>query len=255
MSDAARTTVAALGLWFFFRGLEGSRRRWWLASGLVAGASLTLRESAALPFVPFFAGALLRWDRGWGWLLLGGLAGTALHLAGNCAFGGNAMFVRGTRGYPLALATVPERLPLYLLGLLVLVPGGLWFGLSYRGRRRPEIVATVLLMIFYPRAGLRHDGERLRQASRDRPALLRSAAARAGLRDGGVRAAPARSAAREAPESRALRAPRDRRRRAVARGLAGRGPGRASGSRPLERRPGLRSGRRSPPRSRATPCW
>ena len=150
MSDAARTTAAALGLWLFFRGLDGPRVRAWLVSGFVAGAALTLRESAVLPFIPLFAGTALRRDRGWGWLLLGGLMGTALHLALNQAAFGHAIFVRGVQGYPLALATVHERLPLYLLGLLVLVPGGLWFGLSYRGRRRPEIVTTVLLVfVFY----------------------------------------------------------------------------------------------------------
>jgi len=149
MSDTARTAAAALGLWLFFRGLDG-RRGWWLASGFVAGAALTLRESAVLPFIPLFAGSVLRWDRGWGWLLLGGLIGTAMHLTASQLVFGAAFYVRGTMFYPLDLATIQERLPLYLLGLLVLVPGGLWFGLSYRGRRRPEIVATVaLFFLFY----------------------------------------------------------------------------------------------------------
>jgi 4-amino-4-deoxy-L-arabinose transferase-like glycosyltransferase len=149
MSDTARTAAAALGLWLFFRGLDGGRRGHWLASGWIAGAALTLRESAVLPFIPLFAGTVLRRDRGWGWLLLGGLAGTALHLAANQAAFGDPLYVRGTQGYPLALSTMHERLPLYLLGLLVLVPGGLWFGLSYRGRRRPEVVATVLLFLAF----------------------------------------------------------------------------------------------------------
>jgi len=149
MSDTARTAAAALGLWLFFRGLDG-RRGWWLVSGFVAGAALTLRESAVLPFIPLFAGSVVRRDRGWGWLLLGGIAGTALHLVASQLAFGAAFFVRGTAFYPFDLATVHERLPLYLLGLLVLVPGGLWFGLSYRGRRRPEVVATVAgFFLFY----------------------------------------------------------------------------------------------------------
>jgi hypothetical protein len=149
MSDTARTAAAALGLFLFFRGLDGPRARCWLASGCVAGASLMLRESAVLPFVPFFAGTVLRRDRGWGWLLAGGLAGTSLHLLANLVMFGDPLYIRGTDGYPLALATMHERLPLYLVGLLVLVPGGLWFGLSYRGRRRPELVATVLLFLAF----------------------------------------------------------------------------------------------------------
>lgn len=150
MSDTARTAASALGLWLFFRGLDG-HRGWWLGSGLVAGATLTLRESGVLPFVPLFAGSVLRRDRGWIWLLLGGLAGTALHLLTNQLAFGDAFFVRGTQAvYPLDLATIHERLPIYLLGLLVLVPGGLAFGLAYRGRRRPEIVLTIaLVFLFY----------------------------------------------------------------------------------------------------------
>jgi 4-amino-4-deoxy-L-arabinose transferase-like glycosyltransferase len=152
MSDTARTAVAALGLWLFFLGLDGRRPGRWLASGFIAGSALTLRESAVLPFIPIFAGTVLRRDRGWGWLLLGGLAGTALHLGLNQAAFGDAFYSRNaSRGfYPLELSSVHERLPLYLFGLLVLVPGGLWFGLSYRGRRRPEIVATVaFFLLFY----------------------------------------------------------------------------------------------------------
>jgi 4-amino-4-deoxy-L-arabinose transferase-like glycosyltransferase len=145
VSDAARMAAAAVGLWLFFRGLRGSGRAW-LASGLVAGAALTLRESAVLPFIPLFAGTVLRRDRGWLWLLAGGLIGTGLHLGANQLAFGDPFFVRGaSTPYRLAFDTLHERLPLYLLGLLVLVPGGLVFGLLYRGRRRPEIVATVAL--------------------------------------------------------------------------------------------------------------
>jgi 4-amino-4-deoxy-L-arabinose transferase-like glycosyltransferase len=150
MSDTARMAVAALGLWWFFRGLEGPKG-WWFASGFVAGAALTLRESAVLPFVPLFAGTVLRRDRGWLWLLVGGLAGTALHLVTNQLAFGDAFFVRGARNpYPFDLSGLPERLPLYLFGLLVLVPGGLAFGIAYRGRRRQEVVLTLLLYVgFY----------------------------------------------------------------------------------------------------------
>jgi 4-amino-4-deoxy-L-arabinose transferase-like glycosyltransferase len=143
MSDAARTAAAAVGLWLFFRGI-GRGGGLWLASGFIAGSALTLRESAVLPFIPFFAGSVLRRDRGWGWLLLGGLAGTGLHLGLNHLAFGDALFVRGEGSpYHLALDTLHERLTLYLLGLLVLVPGGLVFGLAYRGRRRPEVVFAI----------------------------------------------------------------------------------------------------------------
>jgi 4-amino-4-deoxy-L-arabinose transferase-like glycosyltransferase len=140
--------ASAVGLWLFFRGLDRDARGWWLASGLVAGAALSLRESAVLPFVPLFAGTLLRRDRGWVWLLLGGCAGTALHLMGNQLLFGDPFFVRG-HGYTFD-ADVASRLWLYLTGLLVFVPGGLVLGLCYRGRRRVEVVATIALyFLFY----------------------------------------------------------------------------------------------------------
>jgi 4-amino-4-deoxy-L-arabinose transferase-like glycosyltransferase len=149
MSDVARTAAAALGLWLFFRGLDG-RRGAWLLSGFVAGASLSLRETAVLPFVTFFAGAMLRRDRGWTALLAGGLAGTAVHLLGNRILFGQAFAVRGFVFYPFDVAGLGDRLWLYLFGLLVLVPGGLACGLGYRGRRRPEVVAAIaFFFLFY----------------------------------------------------------------------------------------------------------
>jgi hypothetical protein len=86
---------------------------------------------------------VLRWDRGWGWLLLGGLLGTGLHLLGNQALFGDPFFVRGQVFYPFD-ANVSSRLWLYLVGLLVFVPGGLVIALGYRGRRRVEILSTIV---------------------------------------------------------------------------------------------------------------
>lgn len=150
ISDATRTLVAALGLWLFFRGLDRNRRDHWLASGLIAGAAISLRESAVLPFVPLFAGTVLRRDRGWGFLLLGGLVGVALHLALNAAGFGDPFYMRGSRGlYPFDLEGVQQRLLLYGLGLLVLVPGGLVLGLAYRGRRTVEVRVTIALTLSF----------------------------------------------------------------------------------------------------------
>jgi 4-amino-4-deoxy-L-arabinose transferase-like glycosyltransferase len=161
MSDTARMAASAVGLWLFFRGLDRPRTFPWLAAGLLAGASMSLRESAVLPFVPLFAGAALRRDRGWGWLLLGGSAGVALHLLGNQLLFDDPFFVRGRgQGYPFD-ADVSSRLWLYLLGLLVFVPGGLAAGLAYRGRRRVEIVATIVLFFsfyLFQRYGMTESG-------------------------------------------------------------------------------------------------
>jgi 4-amino-4-deoxy-L-arabinose transferase-like glycosyltransferase len=161
MSDTARMAASALGLWLFFRGLDRAPWPWWLASGLVAGTAISLRESAVLPFVPLFAGTVLRRDRGWGWLLLGGTAGTALHLLGNQLLFGDPLYVRGAaQGYPFD-ADVGSRLWLYLVGLLVFVPGGLVLGLAYRGRRRAEIISSIALFFsfyLFQRYGMTESG-------------------------------------------------------------------------------------------------
>lgn len=146
MSDVPSMAVAALGLWLFWRGLE---RGWlpWFASGVVAGASMAIRDSNCLLFAPLFAGAVLRRERGAWALVAGGLAGVALRcLAGWLAFG-DPFYIKDV--YPFSPQTIGARLPLYLLALLVFVPGGLAFALGYRGRRRVEVRITVLLFFFF----------------------------------------------------------------------------------------------------------
>src|SRR5262245_1462656 len=150
MSDAPSLAVVALGLWLFWRGLgKGDSekvppaRGWWLGAGFVAGASLVFRPTNALLFAPLFAGSVLRRERRWPLLLAGGLAGVAVRIAAHAVHFGSAFHERAT--YPFAPETILERLPLYLFGLLVLFPGGLVAAFVYRGRRRPELVATVAI--------------------------------------------------------------------------------------------------------------
>jgi 4-amino-4-deoxy-L-arabinose transferase-like glycosyltransferase len=147
MSDVPSLAAVALGLWLFWRGVRGSP--WlWLASGFVAGASMLLREPNALLFAPLFAGTLLRREWKCWALVVGGVAGVAFRLAAMYATFGDPLYVKAP--YIFHPETVMERLPIYLLGLVVLVPGGLLFGFAYRGERRPEIVATIALcFLFY----------------------------------------------------------------------------------------------------------
>jgi hypothetical protein len=76
-------------------------------------------------------------------LVAGGLAGTGVRLLAHAAHFGSALHERAN--YPFSPETILERLPLYLFGLLVLFPGGLLAAFAYRGRRRPELVATVAI--------------------------------------------------------------------------------------------------------------
>ncbi len=147
MSDVPSLALVVLGLWLFWRGIE---RGWlyWLASGFVAGSSLLLRNANVLPFVPLYAGSVLRREKKCWALVVGGVAGVGVRLLTSYFFYGDPLFERVT--YPFAPDTIGERLPLYLLGLLVLVPGGLVLALAYRGRRWPELrAAIVLFVVFY----------------------------------------------------------------------------------------------------------
>jgi 4-amino-4-deoxy-L-arabinose transferase-like glycosyltransferase len=140
MSDVPSFFAVTLGLWLFWRGI-GASWRWWLASGFVAGASLLFRESNPIPFAPFFAGALLRRERNVWALVVGGLAGVSLRLIANTVFLETPLHYRS--GYFLALDSLPERVPMYALALLVFVPGGLLLALLYRGERWLELRIAV----------------------------------------------------------------------------------------------------------------
>jgi hypothetical protein len=140
MSDVPSTAIVVIGLWLFWRGLDRGYR-WWLASGFVAGASMAFRESNPICFAPFFAGTVLRRDRNWWALLVGGLAGLGVRIAAYAYFLGDPFFQRVP--YVLDLEVLHERLPLYLLATLVFVPGGLALALCYRGRRWPELLVVV----------------------------------------------------------------------------------------------------------------
>ena len=121
---------------------------WWLGSGFVAGFSLTVREANCLPFVPLFAGTLLRREPRCVALIAGGVAGVAIRLLSSWLAFGDPFFYKAP--YVLAADTALERLPLYLLGLLVFIPGGLLIPFAYRGRRRPEILISIwLFFLFY----------------------------------------------------------------------------------------------------------
>lgn len=146
MSDVPSLGVVALGLWLFWRGLDRGAG-WWLASGYVAGASAAFRVSNPLLFVPLFAGTVLRRERRCLALVAGGVLGLASRALAMRWYFGEALFERDV--YPLDLWGIPDRLPYYLLGLLVLIPGGLALATCYRGRRRPEVVATLLCFVSF----------------------------------------------------------------------------------------------------------
>jgi hypothetical protein len=147
MTDVPSLAIVTLGLWLFWRGLDRGWL-WWLASAFVAGSAMTVRPTNCLPFIGLYAGTVLRREPRCLALIAGGLMGLGVRLLATYLQHGDPFFERGA--YPLDLASIGERLPLHLLALLVLVPGGLVAASAYRGRRRPEVIFSVwLYFAFY----------------------------------------------------------------------------------------------------------
>jgi hypothetical protein len=145
MSDLPSALLVAAGLWLFWKDDQSSP---WprLAAGFLAGASYCLREPNPALFAIFFAGALLRRERHIIALIVGGLAGVACRPLSAFLVYGNPFFVKDYF-YGFSGHYVGQNLVMYLTALLVLVPGGLIFVLGYRGKRRLELIATVLVYV------------------------------------------------------------------------------------------------------------
>jgi hypothetical protein len=145
MSDVPSVCLVAAGLWLFWADDQSAPWRR-LGAGFLAGASICLREPNAVLFAIFFAGALLRRERHIGALIVGGLAGLACRPAIALMVYGNPFFVKD-HVYGFSGLYAPENLMMYLTALVVLVPGGLIFTLSYRGKRWIELIATVVVYV------------------------------------------------------------------------------------------------------------
>ncbi len=143
MSDVPSMAVATLAFFLFFRSNGESFGDWFLA-GVFAGGSLLFRETNALLFVPLFAGAIVRRDQNWVALIVGGVLGGMLRPLTAFLVTGDPFFVRPAHLPLFYWENAIRNTALYLIALLVMVPGGLAAVLAYRGPRRVEIVATVL---------------------------------------------------------------------------------------------------------------
>lgn len=146
MSDVPSAAVAALGFYLFWRGQE-RHAGWWVGAGLVAGASWVFRVTNPILFIPLFVGTVLRREWKCWALILGGILGIGLRFLCMYIYFGEGLYERSA--YHPAFSSIMERLPLYLIGLMVFVPGGLVFSALYKGARRPEIIATVGLVFFF----------------------------------------------------------------------------------------------------------
>ena len=159
MSDAPSMFLATAALALFWRGLPDddgvdgdeapAARRWsWPAAGALAGLSLLFREPNLGVFVPFVVGALVRRDASAWRLLAGVVAGAALRLAVAAAVFGDPLYVKPPGEYH-GIGTQLAALGLLVAALVVFLPGGLVAVAAYRGRRRPEVIATVGLVVVF----------------------------------------------------------------------------------------------------------
>jgi hypothetical protein len=145
MSDVPSAGVVAAGLWLLWRLPRGGAVAPLLA-GFLAAASTLVRETNALVFAPFILGAVLRRERGAGVLLAGVAAGAAVRIAASAWMYGDPFFVRDA-GAGFAIGAAPANALFYVAVLTVLLPGGLIGVAGYRGPRRAELVAAVVLTL------------------------------------------------------------------------------------------------------------
>lgn len=148
MSDVPSFFISTAAIASFFWGAQRGRRWWWPAAGFLAGGSTLFRETNVLVFIPLFAGAVFRADRG-AWTLIAGAAlGAVLRPLTAWVVFGDPWFVKHTAGFGIDHALA--RLVLYSFALLVLIPAAGAAVVAHRGSRRTEMILTVLLFVgFY----------------------------------------------------------------------------------------------------------
>jgi hypothetical protein len=114
------------------------------AGGFLGGASLVFRDTTPLFVGPFLAGNVLRGRRP-RVLLAATLLGASLRPLLAWALQGTPWLVHQPI-FPFTLSGAGTRALFYVATMLVLVPGGLVAVALYRGERRLELTATVLLV-------------------------------------------------------------------------------------------------------------
>ena len=139
MSDAPSLLVCTAGLVLFF----GASRLAWLGSGFLAGASLLFRDTNPLVFAPLFLGCLLRRNPRTRYLAVGGILGSALRPLSSIWLADDPFLIHSE--FVFSPELIVKNAVLYLVALLILVPGGLLAVATHRGPLRWEIRATVAL--------------------------------------------------------------------------------------------------------------
>lgn len=139
MSDLPAALFACASLYVFWRWQTAGAR---FAAGLMAGLTLLFRETTPLLLAFFFIGALLRRERGYAALVIGGMLGVATRGLASWLMFGDPFYVKTS--YPgFGLAAMTDNVAIYAGALLVMIPGGALWAALYRGERRVEVMCTL----------------------------------------------------------------------------------------------------------------
>jgi len=149
-SDVISATLVAFGWLLFWIGISKKSNKasvLLFLSGFVAGISLLFREPNALCFAPLFLGAVIRKDRGWSWIVIGGILGIIIRLYASYIVFGDPLYTKENSGF--FFSAISNHLLIYLIALIVFVPGGLLFAALYKGKRKLEVISTVFIVFAF----------------------------------------------------------------------------------------------------------
>ena len=149
MSGLPSAFLVGFGCWLFWRGIKGNEIYWFL-SGFIAGVSLLFREMNPILFAPLFLGTLIRREKNCKYLIIGGIIGLSFRLLSSYVVFGDIFFIRTSQQTLETFrfdSTILINFILYPVALLIFIPGGILWSLSYKGERRFELITTVILFI------------------------------------------------------------------------------------------------------------
>lgn len=149
-SDVISATFVAFGWLLFWIGISNKSNKasvLLFLSGFVAGISLLFREPNAVCFAPLFLGAVIRKDRGWSWIVVGGVLGLIIRLYASYIVFGDPLYTKENSGF--SIFSISNHLHIYLTALTIFVPGGLLFAALYKGKRRIEVISTIFIFFTF----------------------------------------------------------------------------------------------------------
>ena len=140
MSEMPSLLVISAAFYFYFSGFF--RARYIFLFSLLSTFSLWFREANILLFILPLAHLLYRQKERW--LILGaGLAlGLLPRILSSWLIYGNPFFVKDP-GYGFSLHAIPENLPIYAIGVILLFPGLLYFILHFRTSRQQVLNVSI----------------------------------------------------------------------------------------------------------------